>query len=66
MTRMLPLKLVIQTLSRVTAVPQPTPSIPMPVKPVIGGESGAPLGVILITPPPMLRMTPDCEPGIQF
>ena len=47
MTRILPLKLVTQTLSRVTAVPQPTPSMPMPVKPVIGGESGVPLGVNL-------------------
>src|SRR5271166_6139442 len=66
MTKILPLKLVIQTLSLVTAVPQPTPSMPMPVKPVIGGDSGVPLGVILRTPPPMLWRTPDCEPGIQF
>ena len=43
-TRIFPLKLVIQTLSFVTAVPQPTPSMPMPVKPKIGGESGVPLG----------------------
>src|SRR5262245_59071395 len=66
MTRILPLKLEAQTCSRVTAVPQPTPSRPMPVNPVIGGESGVPLGAILRTPPPMLRMVPDCDPGIQF
>src|SRR5271157_375579 len=65
-TRIFPLKLVIQTRSLVTAVPQPTPSIPMPVKPVIGGETMVPFGVTLITPPPMLLTTPDCEPGIQF
>src|SRR5262249_15989823 len=52
--------------SRVTAVPQPTPSRPMPVKPVMGGERGLPLGVNLTTPPPMLRRTLDCDPGIQF
>ena len=40
--------------------------MPMPVKPVIGGESGVPLGVNLITPPPVLLLTPDCEPGSQF
>jgi hypothetical protein len=40
--------------------------MPIPVKPVIGGESGVPLGVNLTTPPPMLLMTPDCEQGIQF
>ena len=34
-------------MSLVTAVPQPTPSMPMPVKPVIGGESGVPLGAEL-------------------
>src|SRR5262245_52751133 len=66
MTRILPLKPEAQTLSRVTAVPQPTPSRPMPLKPVMGGESGVPLGVNLTTPPPMLRRTPDCDPGIQF
>src|SRR5271165_7536080 len=65
-TRILPLKLVIQTRSLVTAVPQPTPSIPIPVKPVIGGESGVPLGASLETPPPMLLTTPDCDPAIQF
>ncbi len=46
-TRIFPLKLVIQTRSFVTAVPQPTPSMPMPVKPVIGGESAVPLGAEL-------------------
>ena len=56
----------IQTRSFVTAVPQPTPSMPMPVKPVIGGESAVPLGLNLPTPPPVLLLTPDCEPGIQF
>src|SRR5215470_6387592 len=66
MTRILPLKPEAQTFSRVTAVPQPTPSRPMPLKPVIGGESGVPLGVNLTTPPPMLRLVPDCDPGIQF
>ena len=39
-----PLKLDAQTCSRVTAVPQPTPSMPMPVKPVIGGESALAVG----------------------
>src|SRR5262245_4824753 len=66
MTRILPLKPEAQTLSRVTAVPQPTPSRPMPLKPVIGGESGVPFGVNLTTPPPMLRTVPDCDPAIQF
>src|SRR5271165_1575305 len=65
-TRIFPLKLEIQTRSFVTAVPQPTPSMPMPVKPVIGGERGVPLGVIFKTPPPMLLLTPDCDPGSQF
>ncbi len=65
-TRIFPLKLATQTLSSVTAVPQPTPSIPMPVKPVIGGERAVPLGESLTTPPPMLWLTPDCEPAIQF
>src|SRR5207249_1665235 len=65
-TRIFPLKLEAHTLSNVTAVPHPTPSKPMPVKPVIGGERGVPLGANLTTPPPMLRITPDCEPGIQF
>ena len=53
-TPILPLKLVTQTLSSATPVPQPMPSTPMPVKPVIGGESGVPLGANLIVPPPML------------
>src|SRR5262249_16716261 len=66
MTRILPLKPEAQTWLRVTAVPQPTPSRPMPVKPVMGGERGTPLGVNLTTPPPMLRRTPDWDPGIQF
>src|SRR5208283_4545456 len=66
MTRILPLKLMIKPQSLVTAVPQPTPSMPMPAKPVIAGESAVPLGLNLITPPPVLLLTPDCEPGIQF
>src|SRR5271165_1445216 len=66
MTRILPLKLAIQTRSLVTAVPQPVPSVPMPVKPVIGGESAVPLGLNLITPPPVLLLTPDCDPTSQF
>lgn len=41
-TRIFPLKLVAQTLSSVTAVPQPTPSRPIPVKPVMAGESSVP------------------------
>src|SRR6202167_1482203 len=65
-TRIFPLKLEIQTRSFVTAVPQPTPSIPIPVKPVIGGDNATPLGVNFTTPPPVLLLTPDCEPGIQF
>src|SRR5208283_3221982 len=65
-TRIFPLKLEIQTRSLVTAVPQPTPSMPMPVKPKIGGDNATPLGLNLPTPPPVLLFTPDCEPGIQF
>src|SRR5262249_6299658 len=65
-TPILPLKLVTQTLSSDTPVPQPTPSTPMPVKPVTGGDSAMPLGENLTVPPPMLVSTPDCEPGIQF
>src|SRR6516225_3317237 len=65
-TRIFPLKLLIQTRSSATAVPQPTPSMPIPVKPVIGGESAVPLGENFITPPPVLLLTPDCEPGSQF
>src|SRR6516162_3696071 len=65
-TKIFPLKLLIQTRSLVTAVPQPTPSIPMPVKPKIGGDRAVPLGLNLPTPPPVLIWTPDCEPGIQF
>ena len=65
-TPIAPLKLATQTLSSVTAVPQPMPSTPMPVKPVIGGESAVPLGLNLIKPPPMFLRTPDCEPAIQF
>src|SRR5271154_5192929 len=61
-----PLKLVTQTLSSATPVPQPMPSTPIPVKPVIGGERAVPLGANLIVPPPMPLMTPDCEPGSQF
>jgi hypothetical protein len=49
----LPLKLVIQTLSVATPVPQPMPSTPMPMNPVIGGESAVPFGANLIVPPPM-------------
>src|SRR5208337_4397025 len=65
-TRIFPLKLDIQTRSLVTAVPQPTPSMPMPLNPKIGGDSATPLGLYLATPPPVLLLTPDCEPGIQF
>src|SRR5262249_38029914 len=61
-----PVKLETQTLSRVTPVPQPIPSTPMPRKPVIGGESGVPLELNLIKPPPRFLRTPDCEPAIQF
>src|SRR5215469_1025305 len=51
-TRIFPLKPVTQTLSSlVTAVPQPTPSRPMPVNPLMAGESAVPLGAILSTPP---------------
>lgn len=53
-TPIAPLKLVTQTLSSATPVPQPIPSTPMPVKPMIGGESGVPFGENLIVPPPML------------
>src|SRR6516164_7679378 len=60
-TRIFPLKLLIQTRSFATAVPQPTPSMPIPVKPVIGGESAVPLGENFITPPPVLLLTPDCD-----
>src|SRR4051794_6183396 len=66
MTRILPLKLLAQTLSRVTAVPQPTPSIPMPVKPVIGGGGGGPPGGEFTTPPPLLRGTPGGGPRLPF
>src|SRR5271165_6974667 len=44
MTRIFPLKLVIQTRSLGTAGPEPTPSMPMPVKPGIGGESSEGVG----------------------
>src|SRR5580692_5869466 len=47
-------------------LPHPTPSKPMPLKPLTAGDSTVPLGATLIVPPPMLRLTPDCEPGIQF
>jgi hypothetical protein len=66
MTRILPLKLEAQTFESVTPVPQPIPSMPAPVKPVIGGESGDPSGASLATPPPMFVWTLDCDPGIQF
>src|SRR5215831_14324455 len=53
-TQIAPLKLVTQTLSSVTPVPQPMPSTPFPVNPVTGGDSACPLGENLIVPPPML------------
>ena len=65
-SRTVPFRPPIQTRSSDTPVPQPTPSSPMPAKPVIGGESGVPSGANLAVPPPRLVATPDCEPGSQL
>ncbi len=62
-TRILPLKLEAQTFSLVTAVPQPIPLIPAPMKPVTGGESVAPSGPNFATPPPMPFTALDCDPA---
>ena len=60
------MKLDAQTLSFVTAVPQPMPLMPAPMKPVTGGESVAPSGPNFATPPPMPFTALDCDPAIQF